>query len=158
MDKTNINFWAVMLLVLLLGLAELVRADNTWPQGDTLCLAANIYHEARGESTVGKLLVAQITLNRVASDKYPNSICKVVKQKHQFSWYWDKKSDYPKDTKAWDDALSIAMFYTVYNRILPIDISDGATHYYAFNKIRPPAWVSSLTEVTTVGSHKFYKF
>ena len=42
------------------------------------CLALNIYFEAAVESTAGKLAVAQVTLNRVKSQQYPETICKVV--------------------------------------------------------------------------------
>lgn len=50
------------------------------------CLAANLYFEARGEPLKGQLAVAKVTLNRVKSKQYPDSICAVVFQKHQFSW------------------------------------------------------------------------
>ena len=54
------------------------------------CLAENIYYEAGSESFEGKLAVAQVTLNRVASGQFANSICAVVHQKtgetYQFSW------------------------------------------------------------------------
>jgi spore germination cell wall hydrolase CwlJ-like protein len=59
------------------------------------CLAKNIYFEARSEPFEGKVAVAQVTLNRAASSKFPNDICQVVYQKTkihekiicQFSWY-----------------------------------------------------------------------
>ena len=44
------------------------------------CMAKNIYFEAAIESTAGKLAVAQVTMNRVRSSNYPDTICKVVKQ------------------------------------------------------------------------------
>ena len=44
------------------------------------CMAKNIYFEAAIESTAGKMAVAQVTLNRVRSPYYPNSVCGVVKQ------------------------------------------------------------------------------
>ena len=76
---------------------------------EAICLATNIYHEARGESYAGKVAVANVTMNRVTSPKFPNTICDVVYQaqtkenwkgntvpkrnKCQFSWYCDGKSD-----------------------------------------------------------------
>ena len=44
------------------------------------CLALNIYHEARNQPFMGKLAVGFVTLNRVKSDNFPNTICEVVKQ------------------------------------------------------------------------------
>ena len=84
-----------------------------------VCLAENIYFEARAENISGKAAVANVTKNRVFSSKWPNTWCGVVKQgpvreswktrgkdvkdedrvfwpiKHrcQFSWYCDGKKD-----------------------------------------------------------------
>ena len=64
------------------------------------CLAEAIYFEARGEPVEGQFAVAEVILNRVESPKFPNSICKVVRQgtgrKHacQFSYNCDGKLEY----------------------------------------------------------------
>ena len=47
---------------------------------DLICLAENIYWEARNQSLEGKLAVAHVTINRVKSNKFPNNVCGVVKQ------------------------------------------------------------------------------
>ena len=64
-----------------------------------VCLALNIYFEARNQPTSGQIAVAEVTLNRVASRNYPNTVCGVVKQSNKngcaFSWYCDGKSDKP---------------------------------------------------------------
>ena len=39
---------------------------------ELMCLAKNIYHEARSETTNGMLAVAHVTINRVNSSKFPN--------------------------------------------------------------------------------------
>src|SRR5262249_58140344 len=44
------------------------------------CLAEAIYFEARGEAVRGQMAVAQVVLNRVFSEKYPNTVCGVVYQ------------------------------------------------------------------------------
>ena len=46
-----------------------------------MCLALNIYFEARNESIAGQIAVAEVTLNRVASKNYPNNVCGVIYQK-----------------------------------------------------------------------------
>ena len=85
-----------------------------------VCLAENIYFEARAESIEGKAGVANVTRNRVNSTLFPNTYCDVVYQgpvreswktrqhkdladedrvyyprKHrcQFSWYCDGQKD-----------------------------------------------------------------
>ena len=45
-----------------------------------MCMALNIYHESRSEEMRGQVAVANVTLNRVASNKWPNDVCSVVKQ------------------------------------------------------------------------------
>ena len=45
-----------------------------------MCLAMNVYHEARSDHTIGQYAVAHVVMNRVMSDRYPNSVCDVVKQ------------------------------------------------------------------------------
>ena len=45
-----------------------------------MCMALNIFFEARSEPIQGQIAVAEVTLNRVASDDYPNTICEVVLQ------------------------------------------------------------------------------
>ena len=69
---------------------------------DIDCLAKNIYFESRNQPWVGKIAVAQVTLNRVESMLFPSKICDVVKQikapqRCQFSWFCDGKSDEPFD-------------------------------------------------------------
>ena len=87
---------------------------------EMVCLAENIYFEARAESIEGKAGVANVTRNRVNSTLFPNTYCDVVYQgpvreswktkqhadlpdseriyyprKHrcQFSWYCDGQKD-----------------------------------------------------------------
>ena len=45
-----------------------------------ICLALNTYHEAKNQSLVGQVATAQVVMNRVADDRYPNTVCEVVKQ------------------------------------------------------------------------------
>ena len=45
-----------------------------------MCLALNVYFEARNDSMVGQYAVAQVVINRVQHDKLPDDVCSVVKQ------------------------------------------------------------------------------
>ena len=77
-----------------------------------MCLALNIYHEARDQSTAGQLAVAQVTVNRVESKHYPNTVCDVVYQKGKsicaFSWTCDGASDTPHEQEAWEKSQYLA--------------------------------------------------
>ena len=144
------------------------------------CLALNIYHEARSERTAGMWAVADVTINRVKSIQFPNTVCEVVKQgpvyeswktarfDHlpdseriynpvkgmcQFSWYCDGKSDEPTEQDSWQRAQDIA--YGVINHDLGLGLTDGSDHYHA--DFIEPFWAPHMTLVTTIGNHKFYK-
>ncbi len=82
------------LAVLLVGFTTLSVAQPYSKQAK--CLADNLYHEARGESLAGIKAVASVVLNRVASKRWPNSICKVVYQRKQFSWANKPDARHPK--------------------------------------------------------------
>ena len=62
----------------LLSVASSVMGDQKVDYKEIYCLAANSYFEARGEPFDGKIAVAQVVINRVKSNKYPNSLCKVI--------------------------------------------------------------------------------
>ena len=137
-----------------------------------ICLALNTYHEAKNQSTIGQIAVAEVVMNRVQDKRFPNSVCEVVKQgptrpswedpkkeypiKHrcQFSWYCDGKSDIPKNEKAWKKAQDYA-YLVLYNRIA-IDVTEGATHYHA-TYVRP-SWAKTKKRTTRIEKHIFYKW
>ena len=94
-----------------------------------------------------KLAVSAVVLNRVNDERFPNSVCEVVLQaqtrpswrdgtptpirnKCQFSWYCDGKSDEVKDEKTYQKILDFARLI-MHNDIQFVDITDGATHYHA---------------------------
>ena len=54
-----------------------------------MCLALNVYHEAKNQSTIGQIAVAQVTMNRVYDERYPNNVCDVVKQGLTYKWSSD---------------------------------------------------------------------
>jgi len=61
------------------------------------CMTQNVYYEAAHEPAEGKIAVAQVVMNRVASPDFPDDPCQVIFQKNvfysrvvcQFTWYCD---------------------------------------------------------------------
>jgi len=143
---------------------------NTPP---VVCLADNMYHEARSQGSAGLLAVSSVVLNRVKDSRFPNTICEVVKQgptreswqkdgtfipvrhKCQFSWYCDGKSDVPKDKKTYNRLLEIAKSL-VYDKLPFIDITDGALFYHA--DYVNPDWAKTKTKTVEIQDHIFYKW
>ena len=118
------------------------------------CLSTNVYHEARGESYIEQIAVSQVVLNRVADSRWPDTVCGVVTQKNQFSWYWDKRSDTIHDLKAFRENVYVALL--AYTGVTD-DIAQGATHYYAHNLIDPPSWATSMIVTNKLGGHTYLK-
>jgi len=120
------------------------------------CLAMNIYHEARGEPNMGKYAVAQVTINRVASPRYPNDVCRVVHQRAketaQFSWTLDDVTDIPKESQAWLDSIRVAK--EVYKQEKTAEIGDALFYHADYVK---PRWASKKVKVAKIGRHIFYK-
>ena len=120
-----------------------------------LCLALNIYFEARSEDIASQLAVAQVTINRVEDSRYPNDVCRVVKQKNQFSWFWDGKSDKPYERQAWDQALDLAERVIKEPKQYQVSCVGDATHYHAVYV--KPHWAKHFKKYCRIGSHIFYR-
>jgi len=129
----------------------------------TICLAMNIYHEARGEPLAGQIATANVVMNRVNSPRYPDSICSVVKQGHyygnhpirnrcSFSWWCDGKADTPLNQESWAQSVSLA--YKVQGGFIR-DITEGATHYHATYVM--PYWADDYYTIAQIGDHIFYR-
>ena len=145
------------------------------------CLAMNIYHEARADHIAGQYAVADVVLNRVNDIRYPNTICEVVKDgyykeswktkqfpdlpdserkfipirnKCQFSWWCDGKSDTAHDTDSWMQAQEIA--YRLVAQEKYRGITEGSTHYHA--TYVSPKWAPTLDLVGRIGQHIFYRW
>ena len=156
-------FSVVTLLLILITAAVRGYAAPQNSNQDLHCLALNIYHEARSESLAGQYAVADVVLNRVESRDYPNTICGVVYQakmweghpvrdKCQFSWYCDGKSDTPQETDAWYRSLMIAVNIVHQNKFR--GLTEGATHYHT-NYVNPK-WNKSMDFIGRIGDHLFY--
>ncbi len=129
------------------------------------CMALNIYHEARNESTAGQIAVGQTALNRVKSKRFPDTVCDVIYQgMHrggrpirdgcQFSWYCDGIDDRPRNGRAYLKAAEIASWLLIANRWIP-DITDGSLWYHA--DYITPRWSFERHKTLTIDSHIFYR-
>jgi N-acetylmuramoyl-L-alanine amidase len=125
-----------------------------------MCVAMAVYFEARGEPTAGQIAVAQVIRNRIEDPRYPDNACDVVKQgyywngvpirnKCQFSFYCDGRSDDPKNKQAWFNSLYIAHL----SGFVP-DTTDGATHYHSTKVF--PQWAYNGEITTKISKHIFY--
>lgn len=123
------------------------------------CLARNIYHEAGNEPFEGKVAVAQVTLNRVESGKFPNDVCKVIYQKNiiyekvvcQFSWYCDRAALVkPVHKETYEQSMEAAKKVLLEGFRLP-GIKDALFYHADYVN---PGWKKE--RVAKIGRHIFY--
>ena len=163
------NLIASLLMVVSFSVSAVEAKEHLFTyekEPEAWCLAQNIYYEARGSNLADKAAVADVVLNRVDDSRYPNTICEVVRQgeKHkdgqmkrnrcQFSWYCDGKSDWPANKDSWIEAQQIAYMMLYLNQYR--GLTEGATHYHA--DYVNPKWANSLQLVGTIGEHVFYRW
>ena len=172
--NTAIN-WIVRLLAIYLlvqGLMYIINSKNEYlktkeynakyitmaeREKQLTCLAKNIYFEAAREPFEGKVAVAQVTINRTNSGKFPEDICDVVFQKTkvadrivcQFTWYCERGPKVPNKDSEYVESFEVAKKVLLENFRLP-----SLTHamYYHADYVNPN-W--KLPRITKIGRHIF---
>ena len=138
-----------------------VERDKTVDKKELDCMAANIYFEASTQERIGKIGVAQVTMNRVRSPEFPNSVCEVVyqgpknkknKRLCQFSWYCDGKPDIIRNKRVWRECVYVAKYVILGG--VP-DITYNSTHYHA--DYVQPWWAKKMEKTVKLWDHIFYR-
>lgn len=125
--------------------------------GAITCLARSIYWEGRGKDDTGMEAVANVVMNRVGHEGFPNTICGVVKQGHeqgacQFSWWCDGRSDDAKEDESYAIAKEIAR--KALNRQL--EDRTGGSLYFHHRRVVPD-WSKEYIRTVEIGEFIFYK-
>ena len=157
--KRDIRFTLLIFIVFLIFLLASCGAYASDENEEIFCLARNIYFEAGNQPLAGKLAVGHVVINRRNNGLFPNTICEVVhdggtrRNRCQFSWHCDGKSDTPTDSVTWMDSMVIA------NRLLNsnsrLDITEGSLWYHA--DYVEPDWAYQLKHKVTIENHLFYR-
>lgn len=137
------------------------------PTDEIECMTINTYHEARDQSVAGQVAVMHVVMNRVKSDKFPNTICGVVtegptyvnwkgntwpvRDQCQFSWYCDGVDDTATDISAYKRIQELAELVITSDYH---DFTEGSTHYHA--DYVKPKWSKTFRKITKIDSHIFY--
>lgn len=158
-------------LALILLLPSLSFAYGDKDEAEVVCLAENIYHEARGEGIEGMLAVGHVTMNRVESSRFPDTVCGVVRQakyvkswrtgemvparnRCQFSWYCDGRPEsIDKESRSWKNSMLVAA--VAFYRMNGDDTTLGSMWYHA-ERVNP-YWANSMHKVRQVNNHIFYR-
>lgn len=138
--------------------AQALDPTGAKPLDDALtCLARTIYWEARGETPAGMESVANVVMNRLGHDGFPNTVCEVVKQGNeqgtcQFSWWCDGRPDH-----AWEDA-PYALAKEIARRALNLQLTDrtrGALYFH--QRKAAPGWATTYVKTAEVDDFVFYR-
>jgi spore germination cell wall hydrolase CwlJ-like protein len=114
------------------------------------CLALNVYYEAGVEHDIGKMAIANVTINRLQTGRWGNNICDVVYADSQFSWTSTSKR--PKPTgPSWDESRQAARHIIEGKRIESL---ETALYYHA--SYVKPYWKKSAAKLRQIGKHIFY--
>jgi spore germination cell wall hydrolase CwlJ-like protein len=138
--------------------AQAVDPAGGEPLDDAItCLARTIYWEARGEATVDMEAIANVVMNRLGHEGFPNTICSVVRQGReqgscQFSWWCDGRSDHATEDESYATAKEIAR--QALNLQLP-DRTGGALYFHQ-RTVRPD-WAAAYARTVAIGEFVFYK-
>jgi spore germination cell wall hydrolase CwlJ-like protein len=135
---------------------QIVEADDKirYNKQDLFCMAKNIYHEAGSEPTLGKYAVAQVTINRMKSPMYKDTVCSVVFEPYQFSWanYHGRRWTTPKG-ESWIEAKRIAHDVLENNKRIH-GMSDALFYHATYVR---PYWASRKDKLIKIGLHIFYE-
>ena len=145
-------------LVIFFLLISTTKAD------DFNCLVEALYHEARSESFIGMLSVANVILTRKESSNFPDTICKVVHQgkywkdnpvrdKCHFSYWCDGRPERFTDIAGLIKSINVAEMSL---KGIQTKQTVGATHYHA--SYVTPGWASdpNFKSLGQIGIHVFY--
>ena len=125
--------------------------EDVYGKDDVLWLSKIIYSEAKGQSIAGMIGVGNVVLNRVASEKFPNTVFDVVfdtKNGIQFEPVYNKTIyQEPSESAVIAACLCLEGYNTVEDAIF--FVAPKMTDDTWFREHRP--------YVTTIGNHAFYR-
>lgn len=132
-------------------------ASVIYTEDDYMSLVKIVEAEATGEDMIGKIMVANVVLNRVNSGDFPDSIYDVIYERcngvAQFS---------PVDDGRLDSVPLTTSSYEAVERALEgEDYSNGATFFVARDMASPSAvsWFDNhLKKVAQHGVHEFFAY
>src|SRR5690606_37708226 len=102
--------------------------------------------EAKGESEKGQIAVANVVLNRVEHEDYPDTIREVVFQKNQFSPV-KNKSIYEEPT---EDAIASSIKALEGERI----VNENVLFFYNPKIASKNNWIRTRKSAVVIGNHK----
>lgn len=106
--------------------------------------------EAKGESLVGKIAVANVVLNRVRNEDFPNTITEVIMQEGQFTPVANGSIN---NTPSEESILAVKKAIDEGYKVFGTDVL-----YFCNKKTATNRWmIENREEVITIGNHTFFR-
>lgn len=137
-------------------------------QEDVVCLALNMYHEARGSTVKDQIATTYVVFNRMDNKHYPlnyktKSICNIVFDRWQFCWTNGEQVAMPRvnlsgERIAWEKAQQLAL--NLYQNPIHKQMAKEfqLQHYVVtpllYDKKRPK-WIDKRKLTVSIGKHSY---
>lgn len=125
------------------------------------CLTHGIFYEAAAEPYEGKVGVANVIVNRTKSPHFSDTVCKVLKEKGQFS-YWKRVKKInlnDEKVKAQLDAAASAAAAVLSGEAE--DNTKGALYFANVKTASDRGWINRMTvkfkKTVRIANHTFFK-
>ncbi len=118
-----------------------------------MCIAVTAFLEARGEGPDGMLAVADVVMERVRDDRWPDDPCSVVQQEKQFAYLpFDRVEGIilAEHDASWSMALDAGRAV-----LAGRGLDMGATHFHWVGE--NPYWTDGAVFVGRWGDHLFWR-
>lgn len=127
----------------------IIKADNevsaTISKDEKKLLAQLVHAEAKGEPYVGKVAVAEVVLNRVDHDQFPDTIKQVIYQENAFEPVSNNSINEPADKEA---------YKAVQDALTENDENDELLYFYNPDTATSD-WIQTREVIKTIGNHAF---
>lgn len=130
---------------------NLIIPDPTMSIADKELIAKLVHAEAKGEPYAGKVAVATVVLNRVASSRFPNNVRSVIYQKANGYYAFT-----PVQNGAINEAPDAASRAAVNEALAYRGEGKGSLFFYN-PKTAVSKWIFSREVTVTIGNHRFAK-
>ena len=119
---------------------------ETYSPAEKDLLARLVNAEAKGESYEGKVAVATVVLNRVESERFPDTVSEVINDKNQFS----PVSNGSINQEASEEAVEAV------NEAIALQEEEGTEATFFYNPdLTNDKWIKSLPVIEVIGNHYF---
>jgi spore germination cell wall hydrolase CwlJ-like protein len=114
-----------------------------------ICLAKIVHHEAANQPRRGQIAVAEVVMNRLASPRFPKSVCAIARQRGQF---FNVDAYHPERDPRWHTAVQVAE--DAMNGDAPQVVGNALFFHTASSS---GSFVGGRQMVARIGGHIFYR-